>query len=80
MFVDELSANKGGPGYNKKVEKKVRIFNNFDEADRAEALADVRLTPRERLRIVEELRAQTHPDACKQGLARVCRVTELASS
>jgi hypothetical protein len=38
------------------------------------------LTPQERLRIVEELREQIHPDAPKQGLARVCRVTELASS
>jgi len=62
------------------VEKTARVFSSFEEADKADALADAQLTPQERLRIVEELREQIHPDAPKQGLARVCRVTELASS
>jgi hypothetical protein len=38
------------------------------------------LTPEERIRIVIELRDRRHPDAVKQGLARVCRVTELERS
>ena len=62
------------------MEKTARVFSSFEEADRADALADAQLTPQERLRIVEELREQIHPDALKQRLARVCRITELASS
>jgi hypothetical protein len=62
------------------VEKIVRVFSSFKEAGQADVLADARLTPRERLRIVDELREQAYPDATKQRLARACRVTELASS
>ena len=62
------------------VEKVVRVFNSFEDADRANARNDAELTPQERLKIVEELRERTHPDAPKQRLARVCRITELASS
>jgi hypothetical protein len=51
------------------VEKTVRVFSSFEEADQADALADACLTPQERLRIVDELREQAHPDAFKQGLA-----------
>jgi hypothetical protein len=62
------------------VEKVFRVFSSFEEADQANALADAGLTPQARLRIVDELREQAHPDATKQRLARVSRVTELASS
>jgi hypothetical protein len=62
------------------VEKVVRVFSSFEEADQADARDDSRLTPQERLQILEILRKRTHPDAAEQGLARVCRVIELAQS
>ena len=62
------------------MEKFVRVFGTFEEADQADAMADAHLTWQERLRMVDDLREQAHPDATKQRLARVCRVTELTSS
>ena len=62
------------------MEKTVRVFDSFAEADQADALADAALTPEERLKIVIELRDRRHPDAAEQGLARVSRVTELEQS
>jgi hypothetical protein len=66
--------------YNGCVEKVVRIFDSFAEADEAEALFDAQLTPDERLRIAIQLRDLRHADAAQQGLARVCRVVELEQS
>jgi hypothetical protein len=63
--------------YNETVEKTARIFNSFEEADKEDARQDAAMTPKERLRIVIELRDRRHPDAAQQGLARVCRITEL---
>ena len=68
------------PRDNRNVEKVVRVFQSLEEADRADALADAHLTPEERLNILMDLRDRRHPDAIKQGLARVCRVIELESS
>ncbi|MBV8846977.1 MAG: hypothetical protein JO307_29565 [Bryobacterales bacterium] len=62
------------------MEKVVRVFDSLREADEADARTDAKLTPQERLSIVMELRDRRHPDAIKQGLARVCRITELESS
>jgi hypothetical protein len=59
------------------VEKTVRIFRSYKEADEADVREDAVMTPQERLRIVIELRDRRHPDAAQQGLARVCRVVEL---
>jgi len=56
------------------VEKKVRIFSSFKDADDADAREHMAMTPEERIRLVIELRDRRHPDAAKQGLARVCRV------
>lgn len=67
-------------GDNRTVEKVVRIFRSFQEADEADAEADKHLSPEERLNLAIELRDRRHPDAVKQGLARVCRVVELESS
>jgi hypothetical protein len=58
------------------MQKVVRIFTSFEEADAADAVEDARLTPDERLRIVIELRGLHHPDAAQQGLARVCRMVK----
>ena len=67
-------------GYHRCVEKVVRVFKSLEEADQADARADASLTPEQRLQILIELRDRRHPDASKQGLARVCRITELESS
>ncbi len=63
--------------YNTDVEKTVRIFDSFKDADQADARADAALTPEQRLKIVLELRDRRHPDAAEQRLARVSRVVEL---
>src|SRR5207253_1533512 len=60
--------------YTRHMEKTVRVFSSFKDADLADAAADMRLTPQERLQLVIELRDRRHPDAAKQGLARVCRI------
>jgi hypothetical protein len=62
------------------VEKVVRKFESFEEADEADARFDASLSPEERLRILIELRDRRHPDAAEQGLARVCRVVRLEES
>ena len=62
------------------MDKVVRVFNSFAEADAADAQADAELTPEQRIQITIELRDRLHPDAAQQGLARVCRITELDKS
>jgi hypothetical protein len=62
------------------VEKKVRVFRSFAEADAADVQDYAMLSPEERLRIVIELRDRRHPDAAEQGFARVCRVVKLERS
>jgi hypothetical protein len=62
------------------VEKKAMIFASFEEADEADARNDAALSPKERLKILLELRDRHHPDAAEQRLARVSRVTELERS
>jgi hypothetical protein len=62
------------------VEKKVRVFGSFEEADEADARRDASLSPAERVKIAIELRDRRHPDAAGQGVARVCRITELERS
>jgi hypothetical protein len=64
----------------RKVEKTVRIFRGFDEADAADAQSDAAMDSSERLKIVIELRDRRHPDAAQQGLARVSRIVELERS
>jgi hypothetical protein len=62
------------------VEKVIRVFTSFEEADAHDAAEDARLTPEQRLQITIDLRDLLHPDAAQQGLARVCRITELERS
>ena len=66
--------------YNGVVDKVVQVFASHAEADEANARFDASLTPEECINIVIELRDRRHPDAAKQGLARVYRVTELERS
>lgn len=53
------------------MEKTVRIFSNLRDADEAIAREDMAMSPDERIKLVIELRDRRHPDAAKQGLARV---------
>ena len=62
------------------MEKVVRVFDSFEEADTADALSSAQLTPQQRASIFFELRERAHPDAFKQGFARVYRVLELERS
>ena len=67
-------------GYNVNVERTIRVFASFQDADEADARRDAAMSPEERLRILIELRDRRHPDAAEQGLARVTRVVELERS
>ncbi len=62
------------------VEKTVRIFTSFEDADKADARSDAAMSSKERVDILIELRDRCHPDAAEQRLARVCRVVELERS
>jgi hypothetical protein len=62
------------------VEKRVRVFASFEEADVADARDDAAMSSEERLNILIELRDRRHPDAAEQRLARVSRVVELERS
>jgi len=62
------------------MEKVIRIFDSIEEADAEDALSRARMSPQERVDIFFELRERTHPDAFKQGFARVCRMLELEQS
>ena len=62
------------------MERVVRVFASFQEADAADALSRAQMTPQQRAAIFFELRERAHPDARKQRLARVYRVVELERS
>ena len=62
------------------VERTVKVFASFEDADQADARYDAALSPEERLNILIELRDRRHPDAAEQRLARVSRVVELERS
>jgi hypothetical protein len=62
------------------MEKVIRIFNSFEEADTVDALTRAQMSPQQRVDIFCELRERADPDAFKQGLARVYRVLELEQS
>jgi len=62
------------------MEKVVHVFDSFAEADTADATCRAQMTPQQRAAIFFELRERAHPDAFKQGFARVYRVLELERS
>ena len=68
------------PTQNRIVEKVVRVFASFEEADAADALSRAQMTTQQRAGIFFELRERAHPDAFKQRIARVYRVLELERS
>jgi len=62
------------------MEKVIRVFHSFSEADAADAAEDRSMTPEQRVAMVFELRERLYPDAAQQGFARVYRVIELEQS
>jgi hypothetical protein len=62
------------------MEKTVRIFHSFEEADAAGVGDNLRMTPQERIARVLELRRLFYPDADPQGFSRVYRIIELERS
>ena len=56
------------------VEKTIRIFSSFEDADATDARDDAAMSAAERLNVLIDLRDRRHPDAVEQGLARVARV------
>ena len=62
------------------MDKTVRIFNSFEEADAADAITRSQMTPQERVDIFFAIKERSHPDAAIQGLARICRVLERKQS
>ena len=66
--------------YTGAVEKTARIFRNFEDAELADRKYYASLTPQERIEIVNQLRAQRHPDADQQRLQMVYRIVKLGES
>ena len=62
------------------MERVVRIFRSFQEADAADALSRSALSPQQRVEIFFEIRKRAQDNAAEPGLARVCRVLELEQS
>jgi hypothetical protein len=62
------------------MEKTVRIFESFEEADAADVLSRNNLSPQERVAIFFAIRERAFPDAFEQRLERVYRILELEQS
>ena len=59
------------------MEKAVRIFHSFAEAEQADREYYASLTPEQRLELVFELTATQQANGTEQRLERVCRVIKL---
>jgi len=64
----------------KGVEKTIRIFHSFEEADAANDLERAQMTPQHRADIFFALKEMDQSNASEQGFARVYRVLELEQS
>jgi hypothetical protein len=62
------------------MERVVRVFESFEDADQADALARSRLTPQQRVDMFFEIRERAREDAAEPRLERVCRVLNLEQS
>jgi hypothetical protein len=62
------------------MEKVVRVFDSFEEADNADALFRSRLTPAQRVEMFFEIRKRARNDAAEPPIERVCRVVDLEQS
>jgi hypothetical protein len=62
------------------MEKVVRIFRSWEEADAADVEERLSMTPEERVEIFLTIQKWGFEDASQQRLERVCRVLELEQS
>jgi hypothetical protein len=60
------------------MEKVIRVFNSFDDAEAADREYYRNLTPEQRLRVLFNIVAEDEAgkDGTQKGFQRVCRVTE----
>jgi len=59
------------------VEKVARIFSSFAEADKADRESYQSFTPEQRLEMLCELIARSHPDKTGQRIEKVSRIIKL---
>ncbi len=59
------------------MQKIVRVFTSFEEADATDARRDAAMSPQQRLEVLMELRTLHDPDAIEQRVARVLKIVEL---
>jgi hypothetical protein len=62
------------------VEKELRVFKSFAEAEAAEDAYYAAMAPNDRLALVFEIVAQAYPDEVEQRSERICRVVKLKGS
>jgi len=62
------------------MDRVVRVFRSFEEAEAAEIEEDLAMTPEQRVAAVLELRNRMFPNETQQGLARVCRIAQFERS
>ena len=62
------------------MEKVVRIFGSFEEADEADRRAREAMTPEERVEVFLAIQQRGLPNGVDERLARVCRVLTLEQS
>ena len=62
------------------MERVVRVFDSFEQADEADALLRSQMTPGRRVEIFFEIRERARNNADEPRLERVCRVLELERS
>ena len=58
------------------MEKKVRHFASFSDAEAADIEDDLAMSPEQRVALVLDLQTMVYPDAARQGFARVYRITQ----
>ncbi len=58
------------------MERTLRRFRSFEEAERAEIEEDMKMTPSERVRLLLELVTRVYPNLSEQRLERVCRIVK----
>ena len=62
------------------MEKVVRIFRSFEDAEGSDVTEDLRMTPEQRIAVLLELQQRIYPNASEQRFARVYRIAQLERS
>ena len=62
------------------MERTIRRFQSFRDADAADVEEDLRMTPEQRIAVVLKLQEQVYPGASEQRFERVYRITQFERS